>query len=106
MKYIFSVLCVLLVVGCSAKPASVSVAEAAKESISAAYEVMPKECKNESVKKLLTSAQAQIDAVTVACKSEKDVLKKEIANKEFLICVLGALLILFGGLWLIEKLRR
>lgn len=88
MKHIFAFLCVFLVLGCSRKAASVSVAEAAKESITAAFEALPKECKTDTVKQMLVSAKAQVDAVTVACDTEKDVLRKRIANLETIIGII------------------
>lgn len=88
MKYILVVLCILLLFGCTNKSASVSVAEAAKESISAVYKTLPKECQNDKVKQLLTSAKAQIEAVTVACDSEKEVLQTKISELQLWLGVL------------------
>lgn len=94
MKYIFVIAGVFLVVGCSSKQPSTLVAETAKETISAAYKTLPKECQLDSVKQLLDSARAQIDAVMVACGTEKEVLKEQVVNLELLIAGLIAVVLL------------
>lgn len=97
MKRFLALTSVFLVLGCSGKPASTTIAEGAKETISTAYSTLPKECQTETVKKLTVVAQTQVDSVVTACDTEKAVLEKE---KTTLRVVIGVLLVALAAiLW-------
>lgn len=68
--FICLVMCIMLL-GCSHTPNSENIADGAKESISQAYQSLPKECQTEQSKKLLDKAQKEIDSVVASCELEK-----------------------------------
>lgn len=104
MKYIFSVLCVLLVVGCSSKPATVSVAETAKESLSALSKNLPKECQTDGVKAQIAVVEKLVETQLKVCDTEKAVLKAEKARSDLLLSMLALFILVYVGLRLTKKL--
>lgn len=102
MKRIFVILACLTVAGCAPAPVSETVADAAKESISVAYNSLPKECKTADVKKAHDNAQKQIDNITASCNLEKKNLEVRLAHKNLLILGLSISL----GILILLTLRR
>ena len=102
MKRIFVILACLVVAGCRTTPVSETVADAAKESISVAYNSLPKECKTADVKKEHDNAQKQIDNITASCNLEKKNLEVRLAHKNLLVLGLSISL----GILLLLTLRR
>ena len=96
--FIISVL-VLSLFGCKSTPPSETIADNAKETISQAYNNLPKECKSESTKKAMESAQAQIDAVVASCETEKREIEMKAQSrllKSWLIGLVVAIIALIG----------
>lgn len=91
MKRIFVILACLVVAGCSTTPVSETVADAAKESISVAYNSLPKECQTKEVKKAHDNAQKQIDNITASCNLEKSNLEARLRYKNLLVLGLSGL---------------
>lgn len=94
MKY-FLIFCLLLC-GCAREEASVSAANTAKDTIDIIYNELPKECKTDDIKKLMTNVQAQIDTISLSCETEKDNLKGDIDKRNLTIIILVGILLFLG----------
>lgn len=101
MKRIFAFTALFLVLGCSAKPVSVSVAETAKESISVLEKTLTPECKTPQVTAELIVLRRMIDNTLATCESEKELIQVDSDRKSWVIAFLG-LCILFL-LWLLVR---
>lgn len=84
MRIIAFLACFLLF-GCSSTTVSENIAQTAKESISIAYESLPKECKTKDNEKLYINAQKQVDHVVESCKLEIQNLEERLRYKNLLI---------------------
>lgn len=102
MKRIFAFTALFLVLGCSAKPVSVSVAETAKESISVLEKTLTPECKTPQVTAELIVLRRMIDNTLATCESEKELIQVDSDRKSWVIAFLG-LCILFLFWLLIRK---
>lgn len=91
MKY-FLIFCLLLC-GCAKEEASINAANTAKDSIDIIYNELPKECKTDTIKKLITNAQSQIDTISLSCETEKDKLKGDIDKRNLTIIILAGVLL-------------
>lgn len=103
MKRIIAFMALFLVFGCSTKPASVSVTETAKESISAISKALPKECQTESIQAQLAVLDKLVDTQLKVCETEKHNLEVEKSKKDLIIVILGLIIVGYFGLKLYKK---
>ena len=104
----FTILLILtfLLNGCVTKPVSETVAEAAKETISAIYNTLPKECQTKEVKEAHANAQKQVDNVVRSCNLEKSNLEARLRYKNLLVLGLSVLVCILLVLLLRRTLSR
>lgn len=95
MKRIFAIVACFLLLGCRSVPVSETIAQGAKETISVAYDTLPKECKTSEMKRLVSVAQKQIDEISESCKTEKEVLKGKLHQSYLMSVILGLVLAFF-----------
>lgn len=77
MKQICILCVVLLLFGCARPSATETIAENAKETVSAIYESLPVQCKTDFNKKQTETAQKAIDAVVASCNDQKQIIVQE-----------------------------
>lgn len=104
MKQITAFLCVLMLLGCGSKPATVSVAETAKESLSALSKTLPAECQTDGVMAQIAVVERLVETQLKVCETEKDVLKAEKARSDILLSLLAIFILVYTGLRLAKKL--
>ena len=104
----FTIMLILtfLLNGCATKPVSETVAEAAKETISAIYNTLPKECQTKEVKEAHANAQKQVDNVVRSCNLEKSNLEAKLRYKNLLVLGLSVLVCILLVLLLRRTLSR
>ena len=90
MRFCVVIACLFLT-GCVGKPASETIAETAKESITAIYKTLPKECQTKEVKEAHINAQKQVDNVVQTCNLEKSNLEAQLRYKNLLVLGLSLL---------------
>lgn len=90
-----------LVLGCSTKATSVSVAETAKESIIAVEKALAPECKTAEVMAELIVTKRLINNTLTACESEKKLIQVESDKKSWTIAFLALCVALL--LWLLVR---
>lgn len=89
----------LFLAGCSTKEPSTQIGENAKESITIAYNNLPKECKSPEREREFNNAVNQVDALVQTCEIEKIPFRQRIRYQTVALYALGSLsLLLFLGL--------
>lgn len=101
MKRIFALTALFLVLGCSTKATSVSVAETAKESLTALDKALTPECKTPEVMAELIVTRRLIDNTLATCESEKKLIQVESDKKTWAIAFL--VLCVAFLLWLLVR---
>lgn len=99
LVWFFLLMVALTLSGCKHTPATETIADSAKETISQAYNNLPKECQTESTRKAMEKAQKEIDAVVVSCETEKRAIEAEAHNRllrTWLIGLVVAIIALIG----------
>ena len=91
---IFAFLACFLVLGCSYKSSTETIADGAKESISDIYESLPKECQSKQTKVAFDGAMKQVESVKANCVSEMKILNEKIKQRNLLI--VGLIVLLLG----------
>lgn len=104
----FTILLILtfLLNGCTTKPVSETVADAAKETISGIYNALPKGCQTKEVKEAHINAQKQVDNVVRSCNLEKSNLEARLRYKNLLVLGLSGLVCILLVLLLRRTLSR
>ena len=83
-----------MVLGCSYKSSTETLADGAKESISDIYESLPKECQSKQTKVAFDGAMKQVESVKANCVSEMKILNEKIKQRNLLI--VGLIVLLLG----------
>lgn len=91
MQRKIAILACFLLLGCSNTTVSENIAVGAKESISAIYNRLPKECQTKDVNEANINAQKQVDNVIQACKLERNNLEERLRYKNLLVVGLSVL---------------
>ena len=112
MKYL-TLACFLFLVGCKSTIPSETISQsvikdlnAHQQAISTLEKQTSKECKTDAfiaslnaIKTQTESIAGQVKSINQACKTEKVVLEQKITIREIIICVLLAILLVFGYLF-------
>lgn len=85
-----------MVLGCSYRSTTETIADGAKETISDIYESLPKECQSKQTKVAFDGAMKQVESVKAQCVSEQKILNEKIKQRNLLIVFLGLLVIFLG----------
>ena len=85
-----------MVLGCSYRSTTETIADGAKETISDIYESLPKECQSKQTKVAFDGAMKQVESVKAQCVSEQKILNEKIKQRNLLIAFLGLLVIILG----------
>lgn len=83
----------LMVLGCSYKSSTETIADGAKETVSGIYQSLPKECQSKMTEMAFDGAVKQIESVKANCISQKQILNEKIRNRNLLIVVLVGLVL-------------
>ena len=115
MKQLVACICFLLLMGCSAKEPSQTIAAATLREVAAVQETVkkievqtPKECKTdvfmahlEAINRQVSGIGGQIESISAACQTEKQVLEERIVARNAVIFGLGVLILVLG--WLARR---
>lgn len=102
MKRIFAIVACFLLLGCRSVPVSETIAQGAKETISVAYDSLPKECKTKEARRIMETAKVQIDSIIQSCKTEKDAINNKLLRYKLICYALGFVLLFL--LW--RKIKK
>ena len=84
----------LMVLGCSYRSSTETLADGAKETISDIYVSLPKECQSKQTKVAFDGAMKQVESVKANCVSEMKILNEKIKQRNLLI--VGLIVLLLG----------
>lgn len=119
MKNILFILLAVFLVGCSVKVPSIAIAESTKKEIVAIQDTIkniekttPKECKTDvllasldSINKQVSLIGGQVDSISLACQTEKNVLEERITARNSIIFGMGILLAVLVFLFMKGKIK-
>lgn len=78
MQFTKLLIITLLLSGCAREPsATETIADTAKDTVTAMYETLPENCKTEVTKKQAETAQKAIDAVVQSCEDQKTIITQD-----------------------------
>lgn len=86
--------CFLLLCSCSGASLTNKITESAVISVESLESTLPSECKSDGIKASINSIKTQINAISTACDTEKELLQEKISTLKAIILALVGILLL------------
>lgn len=96
MRFVILLFLTISLCGCVNEPnATETIADSAKEQVSAIYNGLPNNCKTDVNKKQTEAAQKAIDAIVQSCNDQKEIIEQEKVKWKFAFFGLLAAIVVF-----------